>query len=106
KKLARLQFAATLAEAHAAGLAKDERPLEEAGRLGAGLQDKDGPWRVVPAGTIGSPTTHGTVLATALARRTLARVDGRRHETAIAKADAWVRKAPVDTVLDAAAVLL
>ncbi len=106
KKLARLQFAAALAEARDAGLAKDERALQHAARLVAELQDKDGPWRVVPAGTLGSPTTHGTALATHLARRTLQRAGAGRYKEAVAKADAWLRKAPVDTVLDAAAVLL
>src|SRR5205085_1804842 len=67
---------------------------------------KDGSWQVVRAGTLGSPTTHGTALATVLARRTLQRADARRHHGAITRADAWLRKAPVATVLDASAVLL
>jgi len=106
KKLARLQFAAALAAAHEAGLAGDPRALTEAGRLVAEQQEKDGSWRVVPAGTLGSPTTHGTALATSLARETLRRAGPARHKEAIARADGWLRRAPVETVLDAAAVLL
>src|SRR5207302_841046 len=68
KKLARLQFAAALVEAHAAGLAKDNRALQHAGRLTADLQDRDGSWQVGPDEPIGSPATHGTALATHLAR--------------------------------------
>jgi hypothetical protein len=106
KKLARLQFAATLAEAHRAGLARDKRGLDRAARLVAAQQDEDGSWRVVPDETIGSPATHGPALATALARLTLIRLGGERHKEAIAKADRWLRTAPINTVLDAAGVLL
>jgi hypothetical protein len=106
RKLASLQFAATLAESHQAGLAKDKRSLELAGRLVASLQDEDGSWRVLPSGTLGASTTHGTALATHLARRTLRYLDARRYAKAITRADAWLRKAPVDTIVDAAATLL
>jgi squalene cyclase len=106
KKLARLQFAATLAAAHKAGLVKDRRALEQAGRLVAAEQAPDGSWRVGLEEPVGSPATHGTALATHLARGTLQRVDARRYRDRIARADAWLRKAPVDKVLDAAAVLL
>jgi hypothetical protein len=105
KKLARLQFAASLAEAYETGLTKDRLALDRAARLVLALQDKDGSWRF-PNDALGSPATHGTALATSLARRTLQRADARRHRYAIAKADAWLRKAPVDTVPGAAAVLL
>jgi hypothetical protein len=115
KKLARLQFAATLVEASAAGLARDKRSLELAGRLVAALQDPDGAWRVADD-SLGSPTTHGTALATHLARRTLLRIDtvlGRpedglgpgRYREVVARCDRWLRKARPGTVLDAAAVL-
>jgi hypothetical protein len=105
KKLARLQFAASLADARAVGLVKERAPLDQAARLVADLQGRDGSW---PAGeeTLGSPATHGTALATHLARRTLLRADPRRYRTALARADAWLRKAPIGSTLDAAAVLL
>jgi hypothetical protein len=106
RKLARLQFAAALAEAHEAGLVKDNGALAHAGHLVAGMQDRDGSWQVAADEPVGSPATHGTTLATALARRTLHRAGARRFRDSIAKADAWLRKAPIDTTLDAAAVLL
>jgi hypothetical protein len=105
KKLARLQFAATLAEA-AEARRVPHRVLVEAAAGVAALQGADGAWQVVPEDTLGSPATHGTALATALARTTLQRADARRYREAIARADAWLRKARVETVLDAAAVLL
>jgi hypothetical protein len=106
-KLAALQFAAALAEAHRAGLAKDRRALEAAARLVVGLQDADGAWRVLEPGVLGSPTTHGTALATCLARQTLRQLAvGRGVPAAVARADRWLRTVPVTSVLDAAAVLL
>jgi hypothetical protein len=106
RKLARLQFAAALAAAVDAGLAKDRKALRRAAELVAGHQEKDGSWKVVAAGTLGSPATHGDALATYLARRTLGRADPRRHRAAIARADGWLRKVAVKAVPDAAAVLL
>jgi hypothetical protein len=106
KKLARLQFAAALVEAHVVGAAKDARALKAAARLVIGEQGKDGSWQVVRPGTLGGPTTHGTALATSLAVHTLRQVGARRYREAIARADGWLRKAPLDGVLDAAAVLV
>jgi hypothetical protein len=105
KKLARLQFAAALAEARAAGRVP-QRVLAQAAAGVIALQGADGAWRVVPDGTLGAPTTHGTALATALAVATLRRADGERSREAAARGDAWLRKAHVEAVLDAAAVLL
>jgi hypothetical protein len=106
KKLARLQFAATLPAARAAGLARDRDALAQAAEMVAALQDRDGSWVIEPEGTLGSPATHGTTLATTLARRTLVQIDSRKYEAPIARADGWLRKKKVVTVLDAAAVLL
>jgi hypothetical protein len=106
KRLARLQFASALAEAHAAGLVKDTRALDAAARLVVGEQARDGSWQVLRPDTLGGPTTHGTALATALAVRTLRQTGANRYREAIARADAWLRKTPLDGVLDAAAVLL
>jgi hypothetical protein len=106
RKLARLQFSAALADVHEAGLVKGAGAMMQAARLVAELQDRDGSWRVVPAGTLASPATHGTALATHLARRTLQRASGVRFKEPIARADAWLRQAPVDSLPDAAAILL
>jgi squalene cyclase len=106
KKLARLQFAAALAEAMEAGLITDREPLARAAEWVAELQGKDGSWQTEADGGIGSPVTHGAPLATFLARRTLARADARKYAEAIARADAWARQVPVKTVNAAAGVLL
>jgi hypothetical protein len=106
KKLARLQFEAALAEAVDAGFIKDRTPLTKATAAVAADQEKDGSWSIDTDGSIGSPTTYGTALATHLARRTLHGADPKQFATNIAAADVWLRKVGVRTVLDAAAVLL
>ncbi len=106
KKLARLQFAATLAYALDAGLVREQAALAQAAEGVAGYQDPDGSWTTDVNASLGSPATHGRALATFLARRTLARADARKYAPAIARADAWARRAPVKTVPDAAGILL
>lgn len=104
--LARIQFAAAFIDARDAGLVKEPKPLAAAAALVVQNQDKDGSWHVNAEGTLGSPATYGTALATHLARRTLHRADPERYKEAIAKADLWLRKAPVKSLLDASAVLM
>ncbi len=106
KKLNRIQFAVALVDALEVGLSKDKEALAKAAELVAEHQEKDGSWQVDAPGTLGSPATYGACLATAQCRRTLAAADSKKYEQAIAKADAWLRKAPVKNVMDAAAVLL
>jgi hypothetical protein len=105
RTLARLQWAAALASAGEAGVVKERAALEKAADFVAAQQRKDGSFTVEAEGSIGSPATHGVALATVLARRTLAFVDRRKHEQAIALADTWLRQREVKTVLDAASVL-
>jgi hypothetical protein len=106
KGLARIQFAAALVAALDAGVLKDRKPLTRAAELVAEQQHRDGSWKVDAGGTAGSPVTYGTCLATHLARRTLQQADPRGFQTAIARADCWLRQVRVAGVLDAAAVLL
>lgn len=106
RKLATLQFAATLTTALDTGHLKDRRPLEAAARRVADLQEKDGSWQVLPPGTLGSPITQGPILATHFARTTLRHADERRHADAIRKADDWLRRTGVVSVLDAGSILL
>jgi squalene cyclase len=105
KKLARIQFAAALVTAVEAGLINDRKPLFRAAELVVEHQEQDGSWQVDAPGTIGSPVTYGSCLATYQARRILQSADARRYQPAIASADRWFRKVAVKTVLDAAAVL-
>ncbi len=106
KKLARIQFAAALLAARDAGLVRDKGPLLQAADLVAAFQDRDGSWTTEAGGALGSPTTYGTSLATAVARRVLAAADPDKHKAGIARAEAWLRQKKVLTVLDAASVLL
>jgi hypothetical protein len=104
--LVRIQFASALLEAIDAGLVKERKPLLDAARLIATDQQKDGSWRVNAEGTLGSPATLGSALATHLARRVLVSANARAHSDAIAGADRWLRQLEPKSVPDAAAVLL
>jgi hypothetical protein len=106
KKLARIQFAAALVAGTDAALIRDKAALDEAARLVAAMQAPNGSWKVLASDALGSATTLGTPLATHLARGVLRHADDRRYQGAIAKADGWLRAAPIDSVLDAASVLL
>ncbi len=106
KQLARLQFALALLEAVDAGRVRERRPLLAAADLVARDQRADGSRAAGPEGSVGSPTTHGTALATAEARSLLSRVDATRYRDVIRRADGWLRRLPVKAVPDAAAVLL
>jgi hypothetical protein len=106
KSLARVQFAAALVEALDAGLVKDRQALTVAADLVAAEQRKDGSWQVNADGALGAPATYGTCLATHQARRVLHKADPKRYREALARADRWLRTVPVESVLDAAAVLL
>src|SRR5262249_8250029 len=105
KKLARIQFGAALVEAFDARLGEDRKAPERAAEQGAGHQAKDGCWTVDAEGSVGSPATYGTALATYLARRTLVKADPKRYREEIARAERWLHGAPVKTLLDAAVAL-
>jgi len=104
--LARVQFAGALAEAKRSGLAKNADAFRLAGDLLAGDQAKDGRWAIVDGGNAGGPTTYGQFLATVLARQALAELDANRFAVHIRRADEWLLRAKIDTVLEAAAFLL
>ncbi|APW61822.1 hypothetical protein BSF38_03351 [Paludisphaera borealis] len=105
KALARVQFAAALADAVDAGRSKDRKALVRAADLVAGDQSGDGSWRVDAEGNVGSPATYGPCLATVMARRSLRAADPKRFAAAIDRADRWLRRVSAESVLDAAAVL-
>lgn len=89
KKLARIQFAAALAEAWKAGATKHEWAMFTAARLVAIAQSHDGSWPVDADADIGSPATWGTALATYMARSVLETDDAKVFAEPIAKANAW-----------------
>jgi hypothetical protein len=105
KPLARVQFAGALRLAVDAGRATREA-LSEAATIVAADQKPDGSWQLDTSQSIGSPTTYGTSLATWAAKRVL--LDSHRDDLtpALARANTWLRSAKVDSVIDAAAVLL
>ena len=106
KKLARLQFAAALVEALDAAQSAERAPLARAAEWVAELQEKDSSWQTDKNGGVGWPVTHGAAVATNRARRTLLRADPEKYRAAIARADAWARSKPIETVIEAAAALL
>jgi hypothetical protein len=101
KRLARIQFAAALAEA-----AIDISALRQAANSLLAYQNQDGSWQVDSSAEGGSPVTYGPVLATWMARQTLAAADARQYDDAIAQADEWLRRLNPATVPDAAVVLM
>ncbi|QEH35698.1 hypothetical protein OJF2_42550 [Aquisphaera giovannonii] len=106
KVLARIQFAAALADAIDAGRSGDAGAMARAAGLVAGDQIEGGSWRVDAEAAVGSPATYGTALATAMARRSLVAAGPKRFAAPIAAADRWLRKAEARNVPDAAAVLI
>lgn len=99
KKLARLQFAATLADA-----TEDPDVLIAAAESLLPYQEKDGSWQVDSGAEAGSPATWGPVLATYMVRRTLEKAGAARFRPAIASAEAWLQAVKIASV-PAAAVL-
>lgn len=104
KKLARIQFAATLRVALDAGAIRDRARLQRAAELLVEVQDQNGSWSI-ENGDIGSPATHGTTLATVIARRTLEEADARKFADPIKNADHWLRGRETKSVIEAGALL-
>ncbi len=113
KALSRIAFANALVDAVAAGVAQRPTLLAVTDLVPAD-QKEDGSFRVDPAEApglgapliAGSPASLGTALSTVSARRALVAANVPAYRPAIARADEWLRRAPVGAVLDAAAVVL
>ncbi|MBI1792334.1 MAG: terpene cyclase/mutase family protein [Acidobacteria bacterium] len=104
KKLARIQFAAALAEAVQSGLVADRKILVQAAESLLPYQEADGSWQVDAGAEVGSPATYGARLATWLVHRTLQRA-GVGQEARM-RARRWLLAAPVKSTLDAAVATL
>ena len=104
--LSRIQFSGALLAAIDARIIKDQEPLLVAANLIALEQKDDGSWRLDSSGSIGSPVTYGTALATWGAMSVLKRVKSSELSTFIAKGEQWIREFKVKTVIDAAAIVL
>jgi hypothetical protein len=105
KPLARIQFAGALRLAVDAGLAPASA-LRDAAAVVVQDQKADGSWQLDSSQSIGSPTTYGTTLATWAATRVLMTSPLPAHQSATARAHAWLRAVAVERVIDAAAVVL
>jgi hypothetical protein len=99
KKLARMQFAAALADSGA-----DRRALVGAAESLVPFQEKDGSWIVDASTPAGSPVTWGTALATYLTRRTLEHAGVAPQ--AVAKSTAWLARLQPSNVPEAAVKLM
>ena len=106
KKLARIQFAASLLAASEAGLIGEKRPLIEAAESLLPYQEPEGFWKVDAEGSVGSPTTWGSHLATHSVRRLLVATEDERFRAPASRAAMWLSKAALRTVVDAAATIM
>src|SRR5262249_44602573 len=101
-KLARIQFAAALAEARL----PDRRPLLQAAESLLPLQEANGSWRIDTGGMPGAPATYGIALATYMARQTLAACGEPRFAAAIQRANQWLRGVKPANLLETAVLAL
>ncbi len=106
KKLARIQFAAALAQGYESGLVASRRALIQAAESLLPYQERDGRWNVDAAAEAGSPATYGTALATYMARRTLEIANAEQFASRIARANDWLLSTEPRSIVDAAAKLL
>jgi hypothetical protein len=106
KRLADIQFAASLLAAFETGRIKDRRPLEQAARKLAAGQSSDGSWKIDAGTALGSPATYGDHLATYMALRTLKKAALAVTRDASERAAAWLRQASPNNVLTAATLLM
>ena len=105
KGLAHIQFALSLDAAIEAGLA-ERTTLGRAAAIVAASQKPDGSWRLNSAQNLGTPVTYGTALATWASRRVLRNARALEFDEAIGRADAWLRAATPENIVDSAAVAL
>jgi hypothetical protein len=114
KRLARIQFAAALAEAWDTGYARDAalgdavlgEAVSRAAELLVAEQESNGYWKIDTGGVAGAPATYGSALATYMARRTLEIADARRFAQPIGRANQWLNSTQPENILDRAAILL
>jgi hypothetical protein len=106
KRLADVQFAASLGEAMEARVIKNRRVMEVAANKVAQAQAEDGSWPIDAANPAGSPTTYGTALATYMAWDSLSRVSSPAISAARRKAEERLKAVKPDSVPNAAVLLL
>jgi hypothetical protein len=104
KRLADIQFAATLLAAIESGFVKDPQSLKTAARKLAVDQDPDGSWKIDAGNALGSPATYGTKLATYMALKTLKGAGLPEANDSIERAERWLSRAAPDNAPAAAAL--
>jgi hypothetical protein len=104
KRLANLQFAASLVAAAAAGHVTNREALKIAARRVAADQGANGAWEIDAQSVAGSPATYGSVLATYTALNVLKRAG--TEQAAAAKAEQWLVNVKPANLLETAALLL
>lgn len=106
--LATLQFAAALQSAVRTGTIAREHPaIGKAARRVKSRQGLDGAWRIDPEGSLGSPGTWGTPIATAMGVRFLREFGQDPTDSeALRRGEMWVQNRAILAVEDAAASLL
>jgi len=105
KRLARIQFAAALAEASRCGLKVSKGALDQAAARVAELQSAAGCWETDTTAPIGSPVTYGTTLATVMAMRTLVTATPGQYDRQLRHGREWLEQLEPKSVLDASATL-
>jgi hypothetical protein len=103
--LGRIQFAATLAQMVAWDRASQDA-LDRASALLLPHQKEDGSFHPNETQTVGGATAYGRSLATALAHRVLSRSRLEAAQLPAAMARRWMRRTPLNTVLDASSILI
>lgn len=106
KRLADVQFAASLGAAVESGAVKDRQAMQVAARKVAQAQAEDGSWPIDVANPAGSPATYGATLATYLAWDVLKRAPSPEVFVALQKAEARLRLIKPESVPNAAVFLL
>jgi hypothetical protein len=106
EKLTRIQFAAALNSAWAAGRVIRQRPMIDAAASLLPFQEDDGSWQVDEGVTLGSPATYGPALATYMAIESPRAADAIGFAEPIARGLEWLKRAKPNGILDSATLAL
>lgn len=106
KRLGRISFANSLADALAAGVIVDVQPLRDAVEPLLASQDRSGAWTVDAGNPLGLPATYGPVLATYMARRAMEQAGDPRTRDAMERATAYLGGVTPKSVMDASAIIM
>lgn len=106
KRLADVQFAASLAAATEAGAVSDRRAMQAAASKVAQAQADDGSWPIDVANPVGSPATYGVTLATYMSWEFLKRAPSLETSAPLQRAEERLKSIKPNSVSNAAVLLL